>query len=181
MTLHVGRASERQVANSGIKQEHSIVDVRYVNPFIGAVQHLFQTMLGTDIVFSKPTTKEYHALTPDISATIRFTGGGDGSVALCFPNRSALQIANKFAGDEIEANSEDLADALGELANIVAGQAKASMDGMNITISLPEVVCGKNNQPSESNKAASLVLPCDSQLGRFWVEVIMACVKQPVS
>ena len=155
-----------------------LVDVRYVNPFIGAVRNLFQTKLETDIVFSKPSLKEAHEPSPDISAIIGFTGGATGSVSLCFPQRTALRIAGKFAGAEIPADSPDLAGALGELANIVVGQAKTSSEGLNFSISLPKVVQGDHPTVPSSDKMPVLTLPCDSPLGRFWVEVAIARVEQ---
>lgn len=157
------------------------MDIRYVNPFIGAVRHLFKTMLNTDIIFSKPTIKNTNSLTPDIATVINFTGSADGRVALCFQTRPAVQIASKFAGAKIPANSEDLADALGELTNIVVGKVKASIGDLQINISLPEVLNGKDNQSPYSTTTPALILPCDSQLGRFWVEISMTGAEEPVS
>ena len=93
--------------------------------------------------------------------------------------RWQARIASRFAGAEISAQSPDLADALGELANIVAGQAKSRMDGLNIAISLPRVVAGAGHCVLKSNNMPVLALPCDSSLGRFSVEVAMMVNKTP--
>lgn len=157
------------------------MDVRYINPFIGAMRHLFNTMLETDIVFSKPTIKEASESATDISAVIGFTGGAAGSVTLCFPKRSALRIAGKFAGAEISDDGSDLADALSELAKVVAGQAEASMEGLNVTISQPSVVARNKSQVPTTNKMPVLSMPCDSVLGRFSVEMTMTSGDQHVT
>ena len=73
---------------------------------------------------------------------------------------------------------EDFADALGELANIVAGQAKAKLDGFNISISLPSVIIGKEHVVLQSKHRPRLAIPCDSPLGRFTVEVAMVVGKK---
>lgn len=52
-----------------------IMDVRYINPFIGAVRHLFKTMLDTDIVASKPSLESKDIRSSDVSAAIGFSGG----------------------------------------------------------------------------------------------------------
>ena len=148
------------------------MDVRYINPFMDSVKHLFKTMLKTELILSKPvlTVDDIHA---DASAVIGFSGGATGSVVLCFPMSTALKAASAFAGIEMTKDHEDFADALGELANIVAGQAKSKLEGFNISISLPSVILGKKHAVLQSKQKPRLAIPCDSSLGRFTVEVAM--------
>jgi hypothetical protein len=56
---------------------------------------------------------------------------------------------------------------------MVAGQSKAKLPDPNISISLPRVVLGDQHRMLESRSSPVLVLPCDSTLGRFFVEVTM--------
>ncbi len=154
------------------------MDVRYINPFIEAVKHVFSTMLMTDIFISKPFIKTGDEQRSDVSAIIGISGDAVGSVALCFPMKSGVNVASKFAGIEMTKDHEDFADALGELANMVAGQAKSKLDGLSCSISLPNVIIGEQLMFSNSKAAPRLVLPCDSALGRFCVEVGMVTKKQ---
>ena len=150
------------------------MDVRYINPFVEAVKHVFKTMLATDILVSKPALKAHDALPCDVSAIIGFTGAATGSVSLCFSKQVAVRIGSKLAVSELSIyEPEMLADALGELTNIVAGQAKAKLPGSSISISLPRVVLGDQHRVLESFATPVLVLPCDSSLGRFSTEVTM--------
>ncbi len=150
------------------------MDVRYINPFIEAVQHVFRRMLESDARFSAPFIKQKNAVPPEISAIIEFSGGATGSVALCFSRQIAIKVASKFAGDEISVfQTALLADALGELTNMVAGQSKAKLPAEDISISLPRVVMGDQHRVLESATLPVLMLPCDSTLGRFHVEVTM--------
>ena len=96
-----------------------------------------------------------------------------GCVVLCFPMATALKSASTFAGVELTADHEDFSDALGELANMVAGQAKAKLEGFNISISLPSVIIGQEHVVLQSRQRPRLAIPCDSALGRFTVEVAM--------
>jgi len=153
------------------------MDVRFINPFITAVQHVFTTMLKTEIIISKPYLKSEDDRNTDVSAIIGFTGGAVGSVALCFPMRTAVATASKFAGVELTKNDADFADALGELANMVAGQAKAKLHGLDISVSLPRGVVGEKLNVLNSKQQPVLGLPCDSALGRFAVEVTMKVVQ----
>ncbi|MFQ5462748.1 MAG: chemotaxis protein CheX [Phycisphaerae bacterium] len=153
------------------------MDVRYINPFIEAVQNLFKTMLSTGITVNKPQLKGKDTPLCDITAIIGFSGDATGSAALCFANEAAVAIAGKFAGAELSVDDPDFADALGELANMVAGQAKSKIHDMNISISLPQVIAGANQRILKSGHNPVLVLPCDSPLGRFTIEVAMVMEK----
>jgi len=141
---------------------------------------VFKTMLSTELVISKPFLKEKDAPNADASAVIGFSGDASGSVVLSFPMATAVKSASTFSGTQITPEHEDFADALGELANMVAGQAKAQFDGLNISTSLPSVIVGQKHTVSKSQHQPTLVLPCDSALGRFSVEAAMI-VDKPVS
>lgn len=156
------------------------MDVRFINPFIAGIKNVFTTMLSTDIFISKPCIKTSDCATADVSAIIGFSGEAVGSVAMCFPMRTAVNAASRFAGAEITQSHPDFGDALGELANMVAGQAKAKMEGVKASISLPRVVTGRDLQLLESRNTPILLLACDSTLGRFSTEVTMV-VKTPSS
>jgi chemotaxis protein CheX len=155
-----------------------MMDVRFINPFIYAVKNVFNTMLGEEIMVSKPFIKAKNEANADVSAIIGLSGDAVGCVVLSFSMQTALNASGKFAGIEMTQDHEDFSDALGELANMVAGQAKAQMDGLNVSISLPSVVIGKEHQVSQSKNQPRLVLPCDSGLGRFCVEVAMVVEKK---
>ena len=149
------------------------MDVRLVNPFILAVKNVFSTMVGTEVLISKPHITMGERPRVDVSAIIGFSGDAVGSVALNFPIKTAVNAASKFAGIDITPQHPDFADALGELANMVAGQAKSKIEGVSASISLPRVVVGADIQVLESKKTPILTLPCDSPLGRFNIEATM--------
>jgi len=157
------------------------MDVRYINPFVESVKHLFKTMLSSDIIVNKPFLKGADAPRCDITAIIGFSGDATGSAALCFTNAAAVSIASKFAMTELTVDDPDFADALGELANMVAGQAKAKIHDMDISISLPQVIAGSNQRILSSGNNPVLVLPCDSPLGRFTIEVAMVVERKKAS
>lgn len=147
------------------------MDVRYINPFIEAVQNVFTTMLSTDIVIGKPFVKGSDDNgNASVSVVIGLSGGMIGMIAMCLPDLTALQLAGKLAGQEMDLDHPDLADALGELLNMVAGQAKSQFDDLDTQISLPRVITGQGLKVLNS-KEPTLVLPCDSTLGRFRLEI----------
>lgn len=157
------------------------MDVRYINPFIAAVQSIFDSMLGVPVFISKPALKTRSDPRVDVSAMIEFTGNATGCVMLCFPKSAAAKIASKLTDRPVSAfELAALADALGEMANMVAGHAKAKLPQSDISISLPRVVLGANRIKSTSDQTPVIVLRCDSGLGRFSVEVMMLPQAEPI-
>jgi hypothetical protein len=61
---------------------------------------------------------------------------------------------------------------------MVAGQAKSKMEGLDIAISLPEVISAGDQRSQTRKRIPVLALPCDSPLGRFSVEVSMIVKKK---
>jgi len=98
-------------------------------------------------------------------------------VILSFPKPVAVKTASTFSGAELQVDHPDFADAIGEIANMVAGNAKKDFEGVSISISLPSVVIGENHQVSRSNAFPRLVIPCETTLGHFYVEVAMKIEK----
>jgi chemotaxis protein CheX len=155
------------------------MDVRYVNPFIRAIRNVFSTMLKTEVNVQKPHLKHDGRASADVSGVIGFTGDATGCVVLSFPKDVACKTASTFAGIEITLDSPDLVDAIGELANMVAGNAKKDFEGARISISLPSVIIGVDHIVGQSRMVPRLVIPCCSPLGDFYVEVAMK-VDKPV-
>ncbi|MCH7995424.1 MAG: chemotaxis protein CheX, partial [Planctomycetes bacterium] len=100
------------------------MDVRFVNPFLKSVSNTFATMCGAEVTFGKPVMRTVDSESADVSAIIGFSGDAAGSVVLCFSFDCACKLTTAFAGTEITPEHPDFADALGELANMVAGGAK---------------------------------------------------------
>lgn len=155
------------------------MDARYINPFVASVKNVFKTMLATELVVGKPfitpPSKEPDA---DVSAVIGLSGDAVGCVVLSYVMETAVKAASRFAGTDLDSKHPDFADALGELANMVAGHAKAQMADLDVSISLPSVVIGAHHIVSQSKQSPRLALPCDSDLGRFHVEVAMEVGKK---
>jgi chemotaxis protein CheX len=174
----VGGGDGRTHGSWGL-QETATMDVRYINPFMRSIKNVFQTMLKMDVSMQKPHVKNDGKASADVSGVIGFSGDATGCVVLSFPREVACKVASMFAGMPITIDSPDMVDAVGELANMVAGNAKKDFEGVRISISLPSVVIGHDHTVSQSRMTPRLVLPCSSPVGDFFVEVAMK-VDKPV-
>jgi len=155
------------------------MDVKYINPFIGAVKNVFKVMLNMDVQFGKPQLKTQEETTHDVSGIIGLSGDVVGAVIVSFPKLSALKIAGIFAGITFAETDEDFTDAIGELANMIAGNAKKDLEGLKIMISTPSVVIGAGHQVKSTKMMPKLILPCSCPAGSFVVEVGMKQVNMP--
>ena len=143
------------------------MDARYINPFVKSVCNTFGTMCGLPVTIGKPSLKQGDQPYSDVSSVIGFSGDATGSVVLNFGFETASKIASSFAGIDITPEHPDFADALGELANMVAGGAKAQFEGLNISISLPNVIVGPKHNVSASKNTPRLIIPVSDGRGRI--------------
>lgn len=75
---------------------------------------------------------------------ISFVGDFSWSLALVLPQETAPALALQFAGFEVPFDSPDMGDVVGELANVLAGDVVARLEGKRITaqMTLPTVARG---------------------------------------
>lgn len=149
------------------------MDVMYINPFVRSIKRVFGTMVNVKISVGKPATRHDARASADVSGIIGFSGDAVGVVALSFPKDVACKVVSRFSGTEIDENHPDFADAVGELANMIAGSAKCDFEGMDVSISLPSVVIGKNHTVSQSQVSPRIVIPCECEFGMLFVEIGM--------
>lgn len=147
------------------------MDVQLINPFVIAVQRVFETMVHTKATVGTPTLRMEANPVHDVSGVIGFSGDAVGCVVLSFPMDVACRVATAFAGTEIDQNHPDFTDAIGELANMVAGNAKTEFSGMKISVSLPSVITGKGHTVAHPTQIPRIVIPCETDLGSVFIEI----------
>ncbi|MCH8148104.1 MAG: chemotaxis protein CheX [Planctomycetes bacterium] len=155
------------------------MDIRFINPFVASIQCVFETMVHTKVRVGKPRLRTDDSLVHDISAVVGFSGDAAGCVVLSFSADVACRIASAFAGTKLAHDDPDFIDAIGELANMVAGNAKKDFEGLNVSISLPSVIAGTNHTVSHPAKTPFIVIPCDTDFGCVCVEFGIEVEKKP--
>ena len=148
------------------------MDAGYITPFVASIQNVFSTMLQLPVEIGEPRLKSDPDPEFDVSGIIGMTGDVSGSVVLSFPRESAERIVSLFTGMEVSAESEDFADAIGELVNMVSGGAKAAFpDSRRVSISCPSVVIGKGHRIARQSDTPCVVIPCQTDCGELVIEV----------
>ncbi|NOX54224.1 MAG: chemotaxis protein CheX [Planctomycetes bacterium] len=121
------------------------MDVRYINPFIQAACQVFHTMLGTRIRRKSLLLKQSDCPTYDVTAVVGLSGEATGSVVLSVSRPVAFRVVEILLGYETTEINADVADAVGELANMIAGAAKTQLQNFQLSLGLPNVVVGRNH------------------------------------
>lgn len=148
------------------------MDAETIKHFVKSVKSVFETMVHTKMTVGKPHLKTNDDCA-DVSGIIGFSGDAAGCVVICFDNETAEKAASSFAGVTITRDHEDFADAIGELANMVAGAAKRDFKDMEVKISLPSVIMGEKFHVANSRNVPRIIIPCTCHLGQVNVEIAM--------
>jgi len=150
------------------------VKVEHINPFIRSTRDLFVTMLGSEVQRADISVGKDNVKTAGIISLISFNGTVRGMIALVFPMATAESIARKLLGDGVPISETDVADTMAEMANMVAGGAKADFsqaDGSPIVLGLPTVMRGTDARVDYPAGALWVDVFLDSTLGPFSLHV----------
>lgn len=131
--------------------------------FSRAVKDTFHKMLMFEVSEVKGEVSE----SMDISAIVDFTGGLKGSVSLSFNMNTASKVVSAFVGEEIT-NPLEIEDGVGELANMIAGNAKSEFDELEISISIPKI---SKIESAVGNNILSNLYSCEA--GEILVKVAL--------
>ena len=151
------------------------IDVAFINPFIQATQDSLAIQASTKVSVGKPyLKKDGVVLDSDIAGVISLTSKSfNGSIALCFPKRVFLAIYSKMVGEELEEITRESEDAVGELLNIIFGQAKVVLnkEGHEIQRAIPAIVRGSQISVHHLSRNVAVILPFEMDSGKFHLEI----------
>lgn len=149
------------------------MDVAYINPFIESTVRSLDMMAGIKAEKVGLELKEDHITAYEISTIIGLTGETSGSIVISMPTKLACKIASNMLMEEINAINQNVEDAIGEIGNIVVGDARRLLiqDGFSLSISVPTVVIGKGHRISRSGDIPCIAIPFKTDFGEFEVNV----------
>ncbi|MEW6536719.1 MAG: chemotaxis protein CheX [Candidatus Auribacterota bacterium] len=153
----------------------STMKVEYINPFINATLNALSTMASTSPAIGKVYLKGTEKMRCEISGTIGVAGDATGSVTINFPREVVLRVVSNMLGMDVDDINDDVKDAVGEIANMIAGGAKGELTqmGFNFKIALPVVCVGKNHYTNYPKDVVCVVIPFSMDEGDFSVEVAL--------
>jgi len=105
-----------------------------------ATREVFETMLASQL--TTPATAPTDPF--NVTAMVGLAGMLCGMVTVRCPSKAAAMVASKMLGMDVDQVGPEIADALGEVCNMVAGNFKNKISGLGdgCMLSPPSVITG---------------------------------------
>ena len=151
------------------------MDVKMINPFIKATLNVLETMAFVKSEAEKPYLKKNAVAQGDVTGIVGFTGDTNGTVAVTFDEQCILKIVSNMFGEEMTELNDEIADAVGELTNMISGQARKELAeiGKIFQGAIPSVITGKNHKLETMTKGPKIAIPFKTEFGSFTIEVCL--------
>jgi len=149
------------------------MDANLINPFIDATLNVLGTMASTRARAGKPYIKKDKVARGDVTGVIGLTGEARGTISVSFSEKSILAIVSNMFGEEIKELNEEINDAVGELSNMISGQARKRLEDLGKTLhgAIPSVIMGKNHTLTHMTTSPVIAIPFSTDNGDFTIEV----------
>lgn len=151
------------------------MNIKYIDPFIKATENVFDEFFNVKADVQKPYLLEKDQEHQwDVSAIIGIAGEAKGAVVISFTVKLASTLTSRLTGKPVQEIDDDMVDTIGEVVNIVAGNAKKGLEEYRLMISLPSIVRGKNHKIAWPGKNTPIIaIPFTSELGDFNLSVVL--------
>lgn len=161
-TVHVGDASV-----TGL----SAIQETLNRCLIESTESVFATMCGLNL--ERGQLSNYDGFSPrhDISGIISLNGSIRATVVVSFDQDLVFSAAEKFLGERPDSLNSDVVDLVGELANMIGGNAKERLSMREVVLGLPTVVAGTGHFIAYNSHMAITMIPFESQHGSMSVEL----------
>ncbi len=141
---------------------------------IAGTKDVFSTMLMVDLEHDEVIENKKCSIKSNLTSMIGLGGGIRGVLAIHCPASVAKAITGTFLGMAVDELDDDVKDAIGEIANMVAGNLKVSYAKMdiNIELAIPTSIVGDSFSVNGVTAAKRTVVPLKMADGPFWVELM---------
>jgi chemotaxis protein CheX len=133
------------------------------------ISDVFRTMLRLSV---EPVAVNVHSETPQVTGAVYFAGAWNGALLVECSHEQSFQFTHRLMSIEPPSSlNDDVRDALGELANMIAGNLKALLPSGS-AISMPSVVEGSDYSLRVCGGNDVSRMTFSSDLGNFTVTLV---------
>lgn len=146
----------------------------YINSFYQATRDVFHLMLDIDIERGNLALAEGMVSSKDANVVLGVTGDLKGTILFSFPKDMTLEMVKIMCGMEMEEIDSFVSSALGEMANIIGGNALTLLNSNNYVCDIvpPQIFVGEYKSYSMANKKA-LILPITTPIGSLDIHIFL--------
>lgn len=147
--------------------------MEFAKKIVETTEEIFSTMVFMDISAEEPLLQGKQVIGCHLSSMIGLSGGFSAMLSIHCPEEIGLKIAGAMLGMEITDIDADVKDALGEIANMVAGGLKERFmaENIDLVLAIPTTVSGKSYTISSSTKSNRVIIPFSIEAGQFFIEI----------
>ena len=151
-------------------------------PFCEAVQDVFQRLMHSNVTQINNVSENDSECEERVTAAIGISGDVVGAVVLNLPRDTAEEVAVALLRDPHKLDDyAELADALGELVNMIAISAKSEFKDMKVSISTPAIAIGYGTRVMIPRTVPKIEMTCKSEFGSFVMDVAHKQPEKPRS
>lgn len=146
----------------------------YVTVLQEGTVEIFETMVMLPIALQRVTKDADSRLTDArVTGMIGFGGTIKGMIGVSATEDMAKTVTGSLLGMEIAQLDDDVKDAFGEIANMIAGALKTACggNGIDIDLAIPNSVVGERLHISGLKGAKRVVLEFSASTGKLWIEL----------
>jgi len=134
---------------------------------------VFSTMIMMEVRPGDYCTGKTQNIDSKLTSMIGLGGDIKGMLAIHCTDSLAKGVTSSFLGMNVAELDEDVKDAIGEVANMVAGDIKISFSehDQSIELAIPTTVIGTSFKMSGLFGATRIIIPFTTSFGEFWVEL----------
>lgn len=147
--------------------------MEFAKKIVKTTEEIFSTMIFMEVSADAPLEQGKQALGCHVSAMIGLTGSFSAMLGIHCPETVGLAISGAMLGMEIEEVDADVKDALGEIANMVAGglKEKFAAENIGLELAIPTAISGKSYTIASSARSHRVIIPFSIEQGQFFIEM----------
>ena len=150
------------------------MDIKLITPFVDSAKNVLKTMATVEANADEYLIKKDSKTFGDVTGVISLTGAkANGSLIISFQGALILKIVSNMFMEEITELTSEVSDAVGELTNMICGNAKTNLTSLGFAFDMatPFVLTGQNMEVKQLSKTETIVAPFSTEFGRFTVEL----------
>ena len=138
-----------------------------------ATLDVFQTMIPLELEAQPPLADGSEEIQAHVTVMLGLSGDLAGLLTIYCPHSAACAITGGMLGMEVTEIDGDVKDAVGEVANMVAGGLKTALaaDGVGVELAIPSAITGQSYRITAPTGTQKTVVPFQTPAGTFWVEL----------
>ncbi len=145
---------------------------KYINIFIDATIKVLETMAFVKPVVGETFTWEKDKTVAEVIGVIDFSNEDEsikGFMTIGFTNPSIIQIVSNMLGEEFDTMDDEVREAVGEIANMISGQARQKLSLINTKLEagLPTIISGKELEIHAAEEGRITMVNFEIEKGSF--------------